>query len=98
MRFLITLWWMVVAVIVALFSYRNWRDVTVDLWGPLQLDVKLPLLMLLLILLGAIPTWLVLRARYWNLSRKQSGPPLVAPVAPPPATAFPLADSREDEE
>ena len=84
MRFLATLLWMVVAVAVAIFSYRNWRDVTVDLWGPLQADIKLPLLMAVMFLLGLIPIWLVMRARLWALKRKlmiADRPPLVAQPA-----------------
>ena len=35
MQFLKTLFWMVFAVSIAIFATRNWRDVTIDLWGPL---------------------------------------------------------------
>ena len=61
MQFLKTLFWMVLAVSVAIFATRNWRDVTVDLWGPLQADIKLPILMGLMLLLGWLPTWLIMR-------------------------------------
>ena len=70
MRFLITLGWMVVAVVLALFSYRNWRDVTVELWGPLQADIKLPILLLTLFLIGFVPVWLIMRAKVWGLQRR----------------------------
>lgn len=86
MRFLMTLWWMVVAVVIAIFSYRNWHDVTLDLWGPLQADIKLPLLMALMFALGFLPIWLVMRGRLWALKRKLmivERPPLAPP--PPPA-------------
>jgi putative membrane protein len=85
MRFLITLLWMVVAVVLAIFSYRNWSDVTLDLWGPLQADIKLPLLMAVMFLLGLIPIWLVMRARVWALKRKlmiAERPPVIAPPLP----------------
>ena len=85
MRFLITLGWMVVAVLLALFSYRNWRDATVDLWGPLQADIKLPILLLVMFLLGFVPLWQVMRAKVWGLRRRlliaerpPRGTPLVA--------------------
>ncbi len=87
MRFLITLGWMVVAVLLALFSYRNWRDVTVDLWGPLQADIKLPLLLLVMFLIGFVPVWLVMRAKVWGLSRR-----LLIAERPPLGTPTPLAD------
>lgn len=70
MRFLITLGWMVVAVLLALFSYRNWRDVTVDLWGPLQADIKLPILLLTMFLIGFVPLWLIMRGKLWGLKRR----------------------------
>ena len=70
MQFLKTLFWMVLAVSVAIFATRNWRDVTVDLWGPLQADIKLPILMGLMLLLGWLPTWLILRGRLWQAKRK----------------------------
>ena len=98
MRFLMTLLWMVVAVVIAIFSYRNWRDVTVDLWGPLLADIKLPLLMALMFLAGMIPTWLIMRARLWTVRRKllvaERGP-VSAPPPPSPPAADPEPDSAE---
>ena len=88
MQFLKTLFWMVVAVSIAIFATRNWRDVTIDLWGPLAVDIKLPLLMAVMVLLGWLPTWLILRSRLWTVRRKLmllERPPVVAPVAAPPA-------------
>lgn len=70
MRFLKTLFWIVLAVTVTLFAANNWRDVTIDLWGDLQADVKLPVLLLLLFVMGAVPTWLVYRARLWRVQNR----------------------------
>ena len=70
MQFLKTLFWMLVAVLVALFAYRNWDPVTVNLWGDIQADIKLPVLMLLAFLLGLLPTWLIMRARLWSQERR----------------------------
>ena len=55
MNFLKTLFWVVVAVSLAIFANRNWNDVTIDLWGNLQADVKLPVLLLLTFLIGFLP-------------------------------------------
>jgi hypothetical protein len=44
--------------------------VTVNLWGDIQADIKLPVLMLITFLIGFLPTWLVLRARIWSLERR----------------------------
>jgi lipopolysaccharide assembly protein A len=70
MRFLSTLFWVLVAVIVALFASRNWTDVTLNLWGDIQADIKLPLLLLVFFLLGFLPTWLIHRARLWSHRRR----------------------------
>ena len=70
MQFLKTLFWVLIAVLVALFASRNWSSVTVNLWGDIQADIKLPVLMLIIFLIGFLPTWLVLRARIWSLDRR----------------------------
>ncbi len=70
MQFLRTLFWTVLAVSIAIFATRNWHDVTVDLWGPLAADIKLPLLMGLMVLVGWLPTWLILRSKLWTARRK----------------------------
>jgi uncharacterized integral membrane protein len=70
MQFLKTLFWVLVAVIVALFASRNWGDVTLNLWGDIQADIKIPLLLLIVFLIGFLPTWLIHRARIWSLNRR----------------------------
>jgi putative membrane protein len=70
MRFLSTLFWVLLAVIVALFASRNWSDVTLSLWGDIQADVKIPILLLIALLLGFLPTWLIMRARIWTHRRR----------------------------
>ena len=70
MRFLKTLFWIVVAVAVTLFAAQNWRDVTIDLWGDLQLDVKIPVLLTMIFLIGFLPTWLIYRGKLWRLENR----------------------------
>lgn len=93
MNFLKTIFWVVVAVSLAIFANRNWNDVTVNLWGNLQADIKLPILMAVLFLIGFLPTWFVLRGRVWALKRKLAlaERPLVAPVP-----AVPTPDAAVD--
>lgn len=97
MQFLKTLFWMVFAVSVAIFATRNWRDVTIDLWGPLAVDIKLPVLMGLMVLIGWLPTWLVARSRLWQLRRKLvlHERPAPAPAPSEPAPAPPAASGDE---
>jgi uncharacterized integral membrane protein len=70
MQFLKTVFWVLLAVLVALFAVRNWGDVTLNLWGDIQADVKIPILMLIALLLGWLPTWLVMRAKLWAMRRR----------------------------
>ena len=70
MQFLKTLFWVLIAVIVVLFGTRNWTDVTLNLWGDIQADIKIPILLLIVFLIGFLPTWLIMRARIWSGRRR----------------------------
>ena len=99
MQFLKTLFWMAFAVSIAIFANRNWRDVTLDLWGPLAADIKLPVLMGLMVLLGWLPTWLIGRSRLWQAKRKQLQieRPAPSPAAPSQAPATPAPSATLSE-
>jgi hypothetical protein len=64
--------------------------VTLRLWGGLELDVKLPVLVLAAFLLGFLPTFLLHRARMWSMKRRieplernvATVPPAVRPQPP----------------
>jgi uncharacterized integral membrane protein len=92
MQFLKTLFWVLIAVVVALFATRNWLDVTLNLWGDIQADIKLPVLLLIAFLLGFIPIWLVMRARLWTLRRRLEA------MERNRAAAFGMQPVAEDEE
>jgi len=87
MQFLKTLFWVLVAVVVVLFAVRNWAPVTLNLWGDIQADIKIPILLLIFFLLGFLPTWLVMRTRIWTHRRKidalERSRISVTPEAPP---------------
>ena len=70
MRFLSTLFWVLLAVVVALFASRNWNDVTLNLWGDIQADIKIPVLIIVIFLIGFLPPWLMMRARIWSHRRR----------------------------
>ena len=70
MHFLKTLFWVLVAVVVALFAKANWAPVTVKLWGDIVADIRLPLLLLIAFMIGWLPTWIIMRARVWSLNRR----------------------------
>jgi len=70
MQFLRTLFWVLVAVLIVLFARGNWFDVTLNLWGDLQADIKVPVLLALMFLLGFLPTFILYRARLWTMRRR----------------------------
>jgi uncharacterized integral membrane protein len=84
MQFLKTLFWVLLAVILVLFASRNWADATLTLWGDIQVDIKLPVLMLVVFLLGFLPLFLVHRTRLWALKRRLEGEQRQQVVAPQP--------------
>ena len=94
MNFLRTLFWVVVAVSLAIFATRNWSNVTLNLWGNIQADIKVPFLLFLTFLIGFLPTYIVMRGRIWALRRKLvlAERPTVAPVVAPPS---PETDDEE---
>src|SRR5512139_901734 len=70
MQFLKTLFWVALAVVLVLFARANWQPVTLELWGGLEADIKLPVLVFGAFLIGFLPTFLLYRARLWSLRRR----------------------------
>ena len=90
MQFLKTLFWVLLAVFIALFASRNWSDVTLNLWGDIQVDIKIPVLLAVMFLLGFLPTLLIERARLWAMRRRveaQERQQAAAPTTPALAQA-----------
>lgn len=88
MSFLKTLFWIVVAVTVALFCFNNWTIVAINLWNGMILETKLPLLLGFFFLLGLLPPLLLYQAVRYRLRRQTSmAPP--APVATAEPTIAP---------
>ena len=91
MRFLKTLFWVVLAVMMTQFAMQNWHVVEVRISDTLRADVKLPFLVLIAYLLGLIPTLIIYRARIWSLKRRldtqnpsNAGPAVVSNPVPTP--------------
>lgn len=70
MQFLRTLFWVVLAVFLAIMAVSNWSDVTLNLWGNLQVDIKIPLLIAIVFLAGFLPPFFILRGKVWSLKRR----------------------------
>jgi len=98
MQFLKTLFWIALTVVLVLFAKANWNAVTLKLWGGLEADVKLPVLVLAAFLLGFVPTLVIYRARLWGLKRRLEPAERQVRVVPPaPAPAPVTVDNGEGE-
>ena len=97
MQFLKTLFWVVFAIVLVLFAKANWTQVTINLWGGLQMDVKLPVLVLVAFLAGFLPVFLVYRGRVWGLKRRlESAQPVTVANTPGGPASTPAARSEEE--
>lgn len=90
MGFLRTLFWMALTVVVVVFSLRNWTTVTLDLFGGLAADVKLPVLIVGAFLIGFVPLFLYHKVTRWQ-DRRRVAATIAAPVSPL-APAVPVAE------
>ena len=72
MRFLNGLFWFLLAVVVSIFTYGNWKHVEINLWSGLIADVNLPLLLLVAFLAGFVPMALWHQAVKWRLRQRLS--------------------------
>ena len=66
MHFLRALFWVIVGALIVMLSVRNWHDVTLNLWGDIQVDIKTPVLLAVMFLIGWLPTYLLFRTRLWR--------------------------------
>ena len=95
MQFLKIVFWVLLAVLVTLFASRNWSNMTLNLWGDIQADIKIPILLLITLLIGFLPTWLIMRARIWGLDRRiealdRNRAAAAAPAEPAPEETEPV--------
>lgn len=91
MQFLKTLFWVALTIGAILFSAFNWTPVTLNLWGGLQADVKLPVLLLAAFLLGFVPMFALHRARMWSAKRRNDAfERQIALLQVPPAPPAPV--------
>lgn len=67
MPFLKGLFWFLLAVLLVVFAFANWTTVPLKLWGGLIAEINLPLLLLVMFLIGLLPTWAYHRAVRWRL-------------------------------
>ena len=65
-----TVIWVLLTIILVVFSMANWNPVTVTIWPGQVLDTKLPVLIFAAFLIGSLPLWIALRTSRWSLKRR----------------------------
>jgi len=70
MQFLRTIFWVLLAVLAVAFGMKNSGYVTLSFWEGYAVDVRLPLLLAVVFLLGLIPPWVLHRITRWTMGRK----------------------------
>jgi lipopolysaccharide assembly protein A len=102
MQIIRTLVWVLILVVLLVFTAFNWRPVEVTIWTNTVLETKIPALAITAFLLGLVPMWLIHRGTKWRLerriaalesaarvgsrSRAPTQPDALAPAAPPAPT------------
>ena len=105
MQIIRTLVWVLILVVLLVFTAFNWRPVEVTIWTNTVLETKIPALAIAAFLLGLVPMWLIHRGTKWRLerriaalesaarvgsrSRAPTQPDALAPAAPTRPTAEP---------
>lgn len=91
MQFLKILFWCLIAFIAALFTVGNWTTVPIRVGGGLIAETNLPLLLLVVFLIGFLPTLLYHQASKWRLRQRLAATERALAdmrlVANPPATS-----------
>lgn len=96
MQFLRTVFWVILAVAIALFCKANNRPMEIKIWGDIVWETRIWFPILMAFLLGAVPLWIVARTTRWRLKRrlenaeKALASASAAPVAPVVASPAPI--------
>lgn len=72
MQIVRTIVWVLLLVVLLLFSINNWQDVEVKIWENLILQTKLPALVIVSFLMGLVPMWLLHKGLRWRFNRRIS--------------------------
>ena len=105
MQIVRTIVWVLLLVMLLLFSVNNWNPVEVKIWEGLVLETKIPALVVVAFMLGLVPMWLMHRVAQWTYKRRlgsletaaaraaaMAAPPVAAPPAAEPLAAEPRID------
>ena len=92
MQYLKTIFWVLVALIFALFVSANNRAVELTIWGDQKMAIAIWALIVIVFTIGFLPTMLYYRAKVWRLKRRLELTErniAQAPLTPPPPSAPP---------
>ncbi|MFD0848402.1 hypothetical protein [Sphingosinicella xenopeptidilytica] len=70
MRIVTLTFYFLFGALLAWFAARNWDFVTLKLWGDYELAIRLPVLLLLMFLIGALPLAILRYTSRWHWSRR----------------------------
>jgi lipopolysaccharide assembly protein A len=70
MKFLKTLFWVILIIAFVIFARNNWSPVSVNLWNQQVLDTKLPMLLIISFFGGFIPLYFWHRVTHWRMKRR----------------------------
>jgi len=70
MQIIRTIVWVVVAVVLLVFSINNWKPVEIKIWEDLVLETKIPALVIVSFLIGLLPIWLIHQSSRWRFKRR----------------------------
>ncbi|MGI8944230.1 MAG: DUF1049 domain-containing protein, partial [Qipengyuania sp.] len=70
MQIIRTIFWVLILVLLIVFTAFNWKPVEVKLWENMIVETKIPALVVISFLLGLIPAWMVHRGTKWRLQRR----------------------------
>jgi len=100
MQVIRTVVWIVTTAILVAFMAMNWNDAPVNFWplegeeNYLHFEWPVGIIALVFFFLGALPIWLLHRARVWQLNRRIGGlensvraAAAVTPLSPEPESA-----------
>lgn len=94
MQFLRTAFWVILAMIIMLFTFTNWTPVTINIWGGNMVETKLPLVVIVAFLAGSLPFWLLHKTTRWRMGRRlESAERALAATVPPPPPPPPITSS-----
>ena len=81
MQIVRTIVWVLLLIVLLIFSINNWEPVTVKIWEGLILETKVPALVVISFLLGLLPMWLLHRITAYAARRRISSLEVAARTA-----------------